>query len=1130
VKAMRDEPLGAPIFWIVPKQATFSYERMLTTESGLGGFFRARVVSFDLLGRQILEECGGTAVPEITGYGRQMILGMLLRRNEGKLRFFSSVARQAGLAVKLDATFAELERSGRSAGDLAEIAAEVELGGSDSIDASALGAKLHDLHLIYQAYSDYLGQDRLDPHRRLQQVLGSIANCSMLKGAEVYIDGFLEFTEYERQVIAGIAKVCKELEITILVDPGSATVKDPHFLPEELSLFHKTEEAYRRVYFALTSENIVVDTPVVLREGKRFKSKELGRIEAELFVPAGHRNAEQCDAVELIEARDRRAEAEAAAGRVRDLLREGYRLREISVLMREGEPYMELLSASFREHELPHFLDRRRTAGHHPVLQFMRAALQIVLHPYAHEGMIGILKSGLAGLSTEECDALENYVLLHRVKGVTWAKKEAWNARAGRRSGEEDEIRGRVEVEEIDRSRKSVVDRLRPFVERVGSTEPMRVREIVLAIFQLFEAFGVRQEMAKWIARAEKEEQFEQRAEHEQVWAELVDLFDQMCDVMGDEVVTLPGFLEILEAGMETFDLGVAPPTVDQVLIGLVDRTRSAQSRAVILVGMNEGVFPRISREDSVLSDAERKELRGRQVETEPDSVWRQLDESLLGYVAFTRASEKLILTRALADEGGKPMGASVFWEELKEVCPEAKLVGEEAGILDTPRRLVTALMNWVRKGAEGEQAKTYAALYAWLAQRETRGDAIDLMRFRGWGALSYANDASLSEAVRGKLFGGPLVASASQMESFAACPFKHFMRYGLRLEPRVEEEPTAMDLGGVYHDTLDRLVKSVLEKKIKWTELSEEKARELIESCSGVVGKRLRDELMVSNARNRYLLGHIERTIEKVVAAQKAMAERGHFVPAFTELMFGFEKGSLPALEVETPGGSELILRGKIDRVDVLEGRAFSVVDYKMSERTLNYDELRQGLSVQLLTYLLVLDAHGEKLTGVKMTPAAAFYVKLLRGLDAVKHPSEALDPWEPGFHLKQKPRGILDGGFASGFDERLGPGVRSDVIMAQIKQDGTFAKAGDYATTGELRTLLDFVQRRLGELADEIMEGNVEIRPYKMGTTSACVNCDYRSVCRFHVRTNRYLNVRILGREGTLQEIMNEGRDGNK
>src|SRR6478752_1889013 len=125
VEAMRNDPLGPPIYWLLPKQATFEAERDLTCRSGLGAFCRARVVHFEQFGRDVLEDCGGTAIPEITSLGRQMIIGHLLRQNRARLRFYSQVACQPGLALELDATFAEFERAGKSAVDLDQLIGEI---------------------------------------------------------------------------------------------------------------------------------------------------------------------------------------------------------------------------------------------------------------------------------------------------------------------------------------------------------------------------------------------------------------------------------------------------------------------------------------------------------------------------------------------------------------------------------------------------------------------------------------------------------------------------------------------------------------------------------------------------------------------------------------------------------------------------------------------------------------------------------------------------------------------------------------------------------------------------------------------------------------------------------------------
>src|SRR5687767_5508158 len=207
VEALRADPMGPPILWILPKQATFTAERELTCLSGLGGICRARVLSFDQLGDGILSECGGNAVPLVDELGRQMVIGHLLRANQSRLQLFAGVAHQTGLAAELDATFAELERCGKSADDLATLIGDLDAARSHDVESRALRAKMHDLHLLYTAYSAYLGQERLDPHRRVQQVLELLHDCSLVRASRVYVDGFTEFTESERRILAGVAKI-----------------------------------------------------------------------------------------------------------------------------------------------------------------------------------------------------------------------------------------------------------------------------------------------------------------------------------------------------------------------------------------------------------------------------------------------------------------------------------------------------------------------------------------------------------------------------------------------------------------------------------------------------------------------------------------------------------------------------------------------------------------------------------------------------------------------------------------------------------------------------------------------------------------------------------------------------------
>jgi ATP-dependent helicase/nuclease subunit B len=285
----------------------------------------------------------------------------------------------------------------------------------------------------------------------------------------------------------------------------------------------------------------------------------------------------------------------------------------------------------------------------------------------------------------------------------------------------------------------------------------------------------------------------------------------------------------------------------------------------------------------------------------------------------------------------------------------------------------------------------------------------------------------------------------------------------------------------------------------------------------------------MLGTARNKYLLGRVERTLEEVVATQAEMMRRGQFRPGFTHLEFG-ETGRMPALRVKTPAGRDAVVHGSIDRVDVLpDGQHATVFDYKLSTGPLSMQEVYYGLSLQLLTYLLVLQANGEELAGRPLTPVAAFYLPLTRRLGDVPHPEEALAPEDPKYKLRVKPRGVFDAEFLPGFDSALTEG-KSEVVAAHVKKGGGFGyrNQSDVADPAEFAALLAFVSRRLGELADEVVAGRIDITPYRINRATPCPRCDYRSICRFEPSINRYTHLTPMRREDVFVRITEGGARG--
>ncbi len=1125
VEAMRDQPLGPPIYWLLPKQATFDAERDLTCRSGLGAFCRAQVVSFDQFGRDVFEDCGGTSIPEVTALGRQMIIGHLLRQNSRQLKFYSGVARQPGLAAELDDAFAEFERSEKSAGDLDHLVDELAQTNAADLELAPLLDKLSDVALIYRQYTTYLGQDRLDQHRRLMQVESSLAQCRFLRNARIFVDGFADFTNYERRILIGAAKAGAYLDIALLIDPASPVVANPQLMPDEMSLFRRTEAAYRRLHQALIEDGVEISEPLRLDRTLRFQSASLAQLESSAFRDPIARS-EESGGIEMLEAPDRPAEVDSVARKIRELLMAGMRLREIGVMVRSLADYDELIQAAFAEHAIPCFLDRRRKATHHPLIEFIHSVFQIVRDDWSHDAVMSLLRSGLAGIDLYDADGLENYVLSHRIRGTEgWETQKPWDYQTRRLTGEEDSAGSfPSESQKAEALRKHLVDRLAPLLKILNSKVPLPVKTFATEIFDALDRFGASKTIGVWVDAARQSEALEQAAEHEQVWRNVVELFDELVELLGDEQMTPGEFYDVLEAGLDSFDLAITPQTVDQVLVGQVDRTRTGSVRAVFVLGLNEGEFPRSASDRSVLNDRDRKSLRARRIELDPAMSERLLDERLLAYIAMTRASERLFITRSTADDQGRSSEPSSFWLRIAAMfpsVPQTKLAqspDRSAADIATPRQLVTALARWVRSSPDptADVNSSCLHLYQWLATRGSGDDPINRTRYRAWRALSYSNEAQLSSEVSQRLFQPSIEIGVRQLETFAACPYQHFARFGLGLRARSRQEVTSQDLGRLYHDLLEGSLKDVMRRRSEGDRTA--RLEQVIDEFVTRVGAKLREEIMLGSARNRYLLERTRKVSRRIALAQRELLKRGSFRPTHVGITFGSD-GNLPALKVSTPSG-DVLLRGKIDRVDRAESTGVvAAIDYRLSATKLPVGMVKHGLTLQLLSHLLVLEANGQKLSGRSLEAAGAFYHQLIRKIEDVDHPDECVGPTDPAWHLKLKPRGLFDLRVLPMLDRDLTTGT-SQVVQVFIKKDGSLGRAGtsDAAESNDFRDVLNLAAKKLTEIATGMLSGRIEISPYRLNDNSPCVHCDYRSVCRFDPAINRYNFLSSESREEVL------------
>jgi ATP-dependent helicase/nuclease subunit B len=1125
VEHVRPDPLNAKVIYLVPRQTTFSTQRAIATDPRLNGYTGIRITSPDELAETALVETGRPAGARLDATGRALLIGHLLRQNAAELEHFSRSAGRPGLATEIDRTFGEFERAGQAPDEIAQIAENA--GGGDS-SRQQLGRKLRDLSRLYSNYQQFLIAHGLDPFQRQLSAPDAIASWPEAQGALVLVDEFYDYTVYERQVIAALAAVAGQTFISALFDAASPLTADANLNPDDLGLFLRTEVAYRRLHFTIALAKVPIDRPLLLSGGRRWKNPVLSAVSRALD-PAPPAPVEPNDQVRLCLAADAHDELEVAAREIKRLLYQGYRLRDICVLARSADAYAAHIESAFTEHQIPYFVDRRRPAAHHPLVRTLQAIATIVQSRWSHDGVFDLLKAGLTGVASQHTDLLVDYVTQHRLTASAWAREEPWHYNRL----DEDENRRLFSEPEVDIVN-GVAERIRraigPLATPLDADTPKPIGVRVTDLINALERLDIRRAMQQRIEALDNANLTERREEEEQVWASWTDLCDRFHELLGEVELDGSEFFRLLQTSLDSLDLAVVPPTLDQVLVGSVDRTRVGEPKAVILIGLNECDFPLCQQERPVLNDADRVRLLEVGLEVEPPTRTALLSERFLGYIALTRASEKLILIRTECDDHGQDCAPSVFWEHVTKVLAKAKPEPRKKGIdrITTPTQAVAHLLSWASHQHNTIEASDDAALYQWMITA-TEPELVAI-RERTWPSLRHRNAARLTKDTAEKLFPSPLEGSVSRFESFAACPFQHFARYGLRLQRPTASEFSAMDLGNLYHAVLDNMVSGTIKQKKDFA-TAEGLTPDEIRGVSRRLAESIGDQLFLSDARSRFTLDQLDRTVHKLLRAQQFTAGVGQLRPAHTELTFGPGNATLPPVELNTPAGHSVRLRGKIDRIDTdTERNTYSVIDYKLAGESLDYGYVARGLMLQLLTYLLVLQEHSGKLFEKQLAPAAVLYVRVLRGIAGVSHPDEAPEPETRDFLLKQKPRGVISSDWANVIDPTIAPGVPSEVINYKLKKDGEpYSSGHEGVEPGTLGLLIEYVRRQVAELADQIIAGEIAVAPYLIARETPCQTCDLHRVCRIDRSMNRYRVLNPLDQKEALAIIADpQGKGG--
>ncbi len=1131
---LREDAVNGPrLILLVPEQASLQMERTVLMSDDVPCAHRVEVLSFQRLAFRVLEAAGVAQRRALSEAARVMVLRHLIQQHRHELQYYKRVERHGGFVERLAHTMTELIEEDISPTQLDQI-------NKQATSDAARSAKLRDIGLLYQAYLAYLGQDRVDPSQYLLEAQACFDRVAWLTDCEVWVDGFASFSGQEQAALVSLATQAARLEMTVLCDPSS-------FMQGHATPFDRTLMTMRRLERAFIESGVETEAPLSLHKSPqpRFNtSVSLATLETHFFDDSNSLDttvASTTDEIDLVRLPDRRSEVEYAVAKIHAWVnQEGQerRYRDIAVIVRELTHYEDLLRSALSSRDIPFFIDRRRPIAQHPLATLFRVLAQLAVDDLSTSTICDLLKTDLLPLSINQADELENYCLAHAVRGwTTWpmpwtAPMQSGYLPSHDKISDEDQ----AAIDRVNLARVKVVEALSPWMNAVIDDANRSGEDWAELFRDCLRHLHVDETMAAWTETAESDGQLELAGEHRQVWRDMLSFLDDLAFAFHGIDLTVRDVLSVVDSALSSMTLGLAPPMVDQLLVGSIERSRHPQIKAAIVLGFNDGVFPQQPAEDPILNDDDRDHLEAHGITIRPGSARRIADESLLAYIALTRASQSLVITCAMSNHDGKPLRPSPYIETISQCCGvalrndvdpmQSRCAWNTLDLRDFLDRLPLELR---ARPAESQDDATMRA--SWLT-------VYDVVRQRlmndPWPGYAFAglheqSQSHLSESTIASIIAKPLRTSVTQLESFATCPFQHFSRYRLGLKERVTSPLAKVDVGRLHHAILEDFVKNLAHQHEGFASQDEETMLQGLHQTHERLSGNMLQAGAVSQSRDRYLIERSRSDLSRVVAGQRRAAEEGKAKPKAAELAFGMDAdGGLPALEIVTPAGKTVWLRGFIDRVDIAElGDELLgiVVDYKRTrDKKLDLSSAYHGLSLQLLAYLLVLAEHGHTLAGRPIRPIAALYVSLMPKYSHVEHPSKltARDAVRAGNFL---PRGLILSDKFDALDHESGASNWSDHYAFYRNKSGEPGNLdrSDAADDASFKGMMALTKRRLGELADDLFDGCVKIEPIRLGDFSPCSWCNMKSVCRVENGLTSVRHLARISRGEVLQQAKN-------
>lgn len=1064
---------GKKIYIITPEQFSFTAEKKLLETLGNKAVLNAEVLTFNRMSYRVASEVGGTAKTSISNPGKAMLIYNILCGKKSKLKFLGKSDENIELIID---QITEFKKHGVMIDDLTKM--------KDETNDNYLKLKIQDILQVYSDFENKIENRYIDENDNLTNLANQISEVSDFNNTLIYIDEFVGFTKQEYEIIKQLAYVANQVSISICSDSINDSISP------ESDVFYSNKITISKIFDMVRDYELELDEPVYLDKSYRFKNKELQHLEKNLYAIPYKKYEEKPENIKLFLANNQYSEIENVAINIVKLVRnENYRYRDISVITKGLDVYSNLVKVIFNKYQIPVFIDEKKDLGQNIIVKYMLSILEIFAKNWSYESVLNYVKTGFLDISKNEIFMLENYCQKWGIKNSKWYKSE-WNFK------DEDE-NNKEKIERIKEIRRMIVNPLLEFKTDLSSQND--VRTITRKLYEFLMNNNIDKKFEEKINELRQIGQNEFATQYETSWKIIMSVLDEIVLVFGDEKMSFDKYMQILKTGLASSDLGKIPGTQDQVIIGDIDRSRSHKVKAIFIIGLNDGMFPSVHKNEGFFNDKDRQFLKDNGVELARNTVESLYEDNFNIYKAFTTAEEKLFLSYSSSNSEGGTLRGSILISKMKKIFPKLE---EQSDIIERNSEILienTTFDELLNKLGEyrdtGEIEDKWVEVYNYY----NNDDEWKYKLQRAMEALLYNNKPDrISKQNIDKMYGNVLRTSVSRLEQFQSCHFAYFLKYGLKLSEKDNFKINPIDTGTFMHDVIDEFFNNIKVKSYNIKDLNDNQITELVEE---IVEQKLglnKNYIFSSSPKYKSLSNRLKKVITKSMKYIVESLKYSKFEVLGNEVEFKEGKNYAP-ITMELDNGQKVEITGKIDRIDIakLDGENYvRIIDYKSSAKNIDLNQVYAGLQLQLITYL---DAVCEN---EDLLPAGVLYFNVI---DPVVKSKKSLSEEEIEDRIRKqfKMQGLIlaDIDVVKMMDTNLETGY-SNVVPAYVGKEGNLSNTrSSTVSRKQFEYLQKYTKNLVGQISKEILGGNIDIKPYYnlKNKKTPCEYCAFGGVCNF-------------------------------